>query len=290
MKNKKMHALLHCLLCATVLAGWAYYLFLDVDDHATLSDCTEVPIKWRCGTDYCKRRLIKKIFHDMVPVKVNDHGKQYTVYVNKYEFSETEFAVLNDDMYEWISALFGTHDEPKANFSFREAQIVLGMIQQLSNVRLDFLSYNEWKSASLGKHHQINEEDSKLHDVDEGEANEFGLVNITNNVEEYTSNYIFTYRIGIGADTIYRSYNDVCVCGSAYYDSEPVDSYRVNKNLRSGLVGSFIALMTSVLGVITSRATCAAISRSHFPKKSCYTPLMGRKSVRLIATNPLRST
>lgn len=236
-RKKLLHLILHALLCTIVISSWIYFLFYNLNDNATLSDGTKVSIHWRKGTDCIKRHLIKKMLNKMVPVSVSDHGKQYTVYVNKHEFSETDFKVLNDEMYEWAFALFGIHEKPLNDFSFREAQIVLSMIKNLSDIKLDFLSYHEWQSASRGIHHAIRQVDSELRDVDDGAANEVGLVNIADNASEYSSSYAQGVRISICGDTLYPSFDGVLVCGNAFSDDEPKDSTIINKNLRIGSVG-----------------------------------------------------
>jgi hypothetical protein len=169
----------------------------------------------------------------MLPVQVKDHGKEYVLYVCKYEFSEGELAVLNDDICGWIGYLF--RNDPLADFSYRESQIVLEIIKNLCGISFDFLSYEEWKSACLYKKHEPH--GTNIHSVDIGEENEYGLVNISDNVPEYTSDYDKSIRLGIAADSILQSFNTVIVAGSAYTSSSSIDSSVVNKNLREGGVG-----------------------------------------------------
>lgn len=168
----------------------------------------------------------------MCPVPIEDKGVKYTVYVSKYELSEGEFSILNDDICGWIGWLF--HDDVLSNFSYRESQLVLNTISDISGVKLDFLSYYEWQTASCGKHHDIHPEE--LTDVDDGEENRYGLVNITGNIAEYSNTYLITKKIGLSGDTILPSFETIVVCGNAYLGGQTDISY-VNKNLRRGGAG-----------------------------------------------------
>ena len=220
------------LSALVVTIWWIWYMFYNLDDTARLNDGKEVNIHWRAGTDPQKRFIVKSLFNNMCPVPIEDKGVKYTVYVSKYELSEGEFSILNDDICGWIGWLF--HDDVLSNFSYRESQLVLNTISDISGVKLDFLSYYEWQTASCGKHHDIHPEE--LTDVDDGEENRYGLVNITGNIAEYSNTYLITKKIGLSGDTILPSFETIVVCGNAYLGGQTDISY-VNKNLRRGGAG-----------------------------------------------------
>ena len=220
------------LSALVVTIWWIWYMFYNLDDTARLNDGKEVNIHWRAGTDPQKRFIVKRLFNNMCPVPIEDKGVKYTVYVSKYELSEGEFSILNDVICGWIGWLF--HDDVLSNFSYRESQLVLNTISDISGVKLDFLSYYEWQTASCGKHHDIHPEE--LTDVDDGEENRYGLVNITGNIAEYSNTYLITKKIGLSGDTILPSFETIVVCGNAYLGGQTDISY-VNKNLRRGGAG-----------------------------------------------------
>ncbi len=231
-KESLQLAFMHLIICLSLVLGWGYYQFFLLDDHATLADGTEVRIHWRPGTDLPKRCVIKRLFRNMVPVPVADRDSS-TVYADKYEFTEGELAMLNDDCFGWMTYLL--HDDVAEGLSFREAQIVLQMIENLCGVRLDFFTFPEWQSASLGQSHAKH--DSELRNADDGEPNKYGLINIASNAPEFTSSYYPTIKLGLHADTLVRAVNNVYVCGNAYVSGHEVNYTVVNKNIREGSVG-----------------------------------------------------
>ena len=220
------------LSALVVTIWWIWYMFYNLDDTARLNDGKEVNIHWRAGTDPQKRFIVKRLFNNMCPVPIEDKGVKYTVYVSKCDLSEGEFSILNDDICGWIGWLF--HDDVLSNFSYRESQLVLNTISDISGVNLDFLSYYVCQTASCGKHHDIHPEE--LTDVDDGEENRYGLVNITGNIAEYSNTYLITKKIGLSGDTILPSFETIVVCGNAYLGGQTDISY-VNKNLRRGGAG-----------------------------------------------------
>ncbi len=233
LQGVKRIALLYASLLIIIIAFWVCFQFAIVRETAKLSDGTEVELRWRMGTDLVKRYIIKRAIAKMVPVPVQDHGKKYLVYVSKYEFTEGEKAVLNDEIMSWLTYLL--YNDPLVDFSYRESQLMLQRIKHLCGVNFDFLSYNEWKSASLSVNHSPHMDE--YNSVDEGEENPYGLVHINGNVPEYTSNYNWTMRLGLAADTIFKAYNIVFVAGSAYHTKDSVSYSMVNKNIREGRVG-----------------------------------------------------
>lgn len=226
-------AILHLGASLFLILGWGYFQFYSLESHIDLSDREMVHIHWRKGTDWTKRLVIKRILSNMVPVPVTDHGTSYTVYASKYEFTIGELAVLNDDIFGWIAYLF--HNDALAGLSFREAQIILQKIENISGVKLDFFTYPEWQSASLGIDHACHK--NELKSVNIGIPNKFGLVSIADNVPEFTSSYYPTIKLGINADTLIGAVNNVYVAGSAYISDNPMNYSVVNKNLREGNVG-----------------------------------------------------
>ncbi len=246
LKPKKLqwHILLNTICCVTLILFWTYIQFYRLNDTAKLSNGTEVQLHWKKGTAVLKRHVIHRMLNRMIPITVQDHGMEYIVYVSKYEFSTAELDVLNDDICSWISYLW--NDSPVDDLSYRESQILLQRIRQLCGVPFDFLSYNEWLSASMHQTHAPH--CSELCDVDEGEMNRLGLVNIASNAPEYTSNYIWSYRIGNAADTLLKAYNKVVVAGSAYLCEDSIPYSEVNKNLRKGSVGFRVVYRPNGIG------------------------------------------
>ena len=226
-------AIFHLSISFLLIFLWGYFYFYSLESHVNLSDGEKIQIHWRKGTDWAKRLIIKRILHDMVPVPVTDHGTSYTVYICKYEFTEGELAILNDDIFGWIPYLF--HNDALTGLSFREAQIILQKIGNLSGVKLDFFTYSEWQSASMGIEHACHK--NELVSVDDGTPNKFGLINIASNAPEFTSSYYPTIKLSINADTLIGTVNNVYVAGSAYVSNNPMSYSLVNKNLREGDVG-----------------------------------------------------
>ena len=246
LKPKKLQwrIILNTVCCVTVILFWTYIQFYRLDDTTKLSDGTEVQLHWKKGTAVLKRHVIHRMLNRMIPIAVQDHGREYTVYVSKYEFSTAELDVLNDDVCSWISYLM--NDSPVDDLSYRESQIVLQRIHQLCDVPFDFLSYNEWLSASMHQPHAPHY--SELCDVNEGDMNSLGLVHIASNVPEYTSNYIWSYRISNAADTLLKAYNKMVVAGSAYLCDDSILCSEVNKNLRQGGVGFRVVYRPNGIG------------------------------------------
>ncbi|MGM9847307.1 MAG: hypothetical protein ACI31F_05090 [Muribaculaceae bacterium] len=211
---------------------WIWYMFYNLDETVKLNDGKEVNIHWRAGTDTYKRLVIKHIFNNMCPIPIEDNGVKYTVYVSKYELTDGEFAIINDDVCGWLSWLFG--NDVLSDFSYRESQIVLNTISNISGVKLDFLSYYEWQTTSCGEHHNIHP--NELTDANEGEENPFGLVNITGNIAEYSNTYAISSKIGLSGDTLLPSFDGIIVCGNAFLGKQS-DLCFVNKNLRRGGAG-----------------------------------------------------
>ena len=229
------HVIAHVVLSGIILVFWSWFLFFNLDEVVCMSDGTPVNVQWQTGTSPLKRHVVKKIIANLLPVKVRDHDADYVVYVSKYELSREEFDVINDELFAWIGYLL--REEPLYGYSYREAMIILGRFKEISNVDFDFLSYNEWKSATLGKNHEARKSITDLLDVDEGVPNEYGLVNFTSNLPEYTSTYLVSYRLGLSADTLISEYNHVLVAGNAYKTDCAADFSAVDKDLRDGIVG-----------------------------------------------------
>lgn len=226
-------AIFHLCVSFIIVLGWGYFQFYSLESNVNLSDDVNVHIHWRKGTDWMKRIVIKRILRNMVPVPVNDHSTSYLVYASKYEFTEGELAILNDDLFGWIPYVF--YDDALTGLSFREAQLILQKIEDLSGVKFDFFTYPEWLSASLGIAHTCNE--YELEDVDKGLPNAYGLVHIASNAPEFTSSYYPTIKLGVKADTLIGAVNNVYVAGNAYVDNNSINYSLVNKNLREGAVG-----------------------------------------------------
>lgn len=229
----KVRYISQCLIGLIIVVFFTYKQFFDINDTIEFEDGKELNIRWENGTCLIKRCYIKQIFSNMIPIKVKSREKEYVLYISKYEFSEDDFSVVVDEPLNWLNVLF-KFNRSCDNLSFRESQIILELLKKNTNTQFDFLSYEEWKSVSPYQNHSPN--NLNFGDVDEVDNN--GLVNIRGNMPEYTSNYYNgNYRLGLAADTLIRSYNNVVVVGSAYESMDSINLSVVNKNIRDGFVG-----------------------------------------------------
>lgn len=231
-KIQKIKEITHGVMCLGLIVGWGYYQMYKLEETVYLCDGTKVDLHWRKGTDLIKRLCIKSIISDLQPVQVSDHGQTYILYISQCEVSESQIDLLNDEIFSW----FIFSHAPLAKYSYRESQLALNLLEKISGINFDFLSYNEWLCAAQNKHHDVHVYDD-IHDVNKGEMNIFGLKNIAGNVPEYTSTYIKQSRIGLAADTILTSYEHIVVCGNAYISNDSVDISIVDKDLKMGGVG-----------------------------------------------------
>lgn len=223
------------LIGIVIISIFTYKQFFVIDETFKFKDGQELNIKWKRGTCLIKRHYIKQMLSEMIPVKVESKGKEYILYVSKYEFSEDDYSVVAGDPFNWLDVL-SRSNRPLYGFSFRESQIMQEFLSKITGVQFDLLSHEEWYAASLYKNHSPNSYD--FVNVDEGAPNENGLVNINGNMPEYTSNYYAgNYSLGLAADTLIRSYNNVLVAGSAYECTDSIIISTVNKNIREGHVG-----------------------------------------------------
>ena len=228
-----------------IICFFTYMQFFNLNSKVKLADGKIINIKWQQGTCLIKRQLVKNIFSYLVPVTIYAKNKKYVIYISKYEFSEGDFAIINNEILSWFIAPL--IKRPLTAFSFRESQIVLEIINNLCGVKLDFLSLEEWKYVSQQKKHSPNLLEYSW--VNKGNVNQFGLVNISDNVSEYTSNYFASnFHLGLAADTIIKNYNNIIVAGNAYYSKDSIDWCFVNKNIRDGKVGFRIVYRPENIG------------------------------------------
>jgi len=221
------------VLGSVIIIFFAYKQFYCIDEHIRLQDGYELNVTWKRGTGLLKRAYVRKILLNLTPVTVNADDDKYTLFVSKHEFSEGNLFVISD---ETFACFFAGIERPLYCFSFREAQLVLEHMKLLTGVNLDFLTYAEWSSLAGNKRHSPNDLDYCK--VKKGEVSADGLVNITSNMPEFTSSYYGgNYRISMAADTMYRSYNNILVAGSAYECTDSINVSVVNKNVRNGLAG-----------------------------------------------------
>ena len=217
----------HFVLSGIILVFWGWFLFFNLDEVVYMSDGTPVKVHWQSGTDMLKRHVVKKTITTLLPVKVRDHNTDYVLYVSKYELSKGDFAVINNEIFAWISYLLSK--EPLCDLSYREARVVLERFKMLSNVSFDFLSYNEWKCVSSESAHNIDK--NEIPDIDDGEPNKYGLVNIAGNLPEYTSTFVPTPRLAMSGDTICNEYNLVFVSGNPDVFANGLDCSVVDKDV-----------------------------------------------------------
>ena len=224
------------ILGAFIISFLVYKQFFSLNEKINLVDGTNLDIHWQRGTCLVKRYYIRNMLQRMVPITIcpeNFDGEQYVVYVSKFEVSEGDFAMVNDEIFSWLHAF---RNRPLYGFSYRESRLFLDVLSKVAGVKFDFLSLPEWFYASKGKIHMPNNCDYT--DVDEGSLNQDGLLNLTGNVPEYTSTYYgLSFRSSLDADTLVPSYNYVFVAGSAYECRDSLSVSLVNKNFREGLVG-----------------------------------------------------
>ncbi len=230
----KVRYISQCLIGVIIVSVFAYKQFIDIYEVVKFNDGKELNIKWKRGTCLINRHYIKQMLKNMLPIKVNPFGKEYGLYVSKYEFSQDDFAVVVGDPMSWLNVLFKSN-RSLDDLSFRESQIMMELLTKITNVQFDFLSYNEWEAVSQYKNHSPNNLD--FDDVDERDVSDNGLVNIRENMPEYTSTYYRTYKLGLAADTLLPSYNNVMVARSAYKCTDSINISAVNKNIRDGRVG-----------------------------------------------------
>lgn len=231
-KRQKIREITHGMMCVGLIVGWGYYQMYKLEETVSLCDGTKVDLHWRKGTDLIKRLYVKSIINDLQPVKVSDHGQTYILYISQCEVAESQIDLLNDEIFSW----FIFNHDPLANYSYRESQLALNLLEKISGINFDFLSYNEWLCAAQNRDHDAHVYDN-IHDVNEGEMNVFGLKNIAGNVPEYTSTYIKQSRIGLATDTILTAYEHIVVSGNAYISNDSVNFSVVDKDLKMGGVG-----------------------------------------------------
>lgn len=222
------------ILGIIISGSFGYMQFLKLEDTVRFIDGEEIELNWKRGTGLFKRHMIKKILANMRPVSFLKNDGLYKLYVSKYEFTQGEMEMIDNEIFRGISFLL--KKKPLDDFSFRESQIVLEMLEDICGVRFDFLSYTEWMQASSFQNHSPHKFESTK--VNRGEENEHGLVNIASNEPEYTSSYYTpSLRLGLSADTILQSYDRVIVAGNAYVSENGRNSSIVYKNIREGSVG-----------------------------------------------------
>lgn len=220
----------------SIICFFTYKQFFSLNETIFLIDGTKLDLNWQKGTCLVKRYYVKNMLQNMVPVTIstkNSNGEEYIVYVSKYEACESDVAIVNDEVFSWLSAFF---ERPLYDFSYRESRFFLELLRNVTGVKFDFLSFEEWSSAACYQKHDPN--NGEYNDVDEGIVNKNGLLNITGNMPEYTSSYsLLNSCLSLDADTIEQSYNSVLVAGSAYICEDSLFISVVNKNLREGMVG-----------------------------------------------------
>lgn len=218
--------------------------FFATNECIKLSDGYELNIEWQKGTSLPRRHYIRKIFSNMIPVTVESNNKRYTLYVSKYEFSSGDLDVVSNELF---CPLSGSSKKPADWLSFRECQIILEILYNLTGVKPDFLSHPEFLSISNNKNHAPN--DTDYIKVTKGAPDEYGLINFLDNMPEYTSSYKYgDYRIGMAADTIYKAYNKVIIAGSAYFSTDSTKFRIVSKNFRDGYVGCRLIVRPDDIG------------------------------------------
>ncbi len=232
--NKIIKTTTQVVCVGVIIVFFVYNQFYRISDCIKLSDGYELNISWKRGTCLIKRAYIKKMLSDMIPVNVSYcDTEEYTLYVSKYEFSMGNLDVVSSNALYWLT---GLSKRPMYELSFRESQVILENLSNLTGLNFDILSFNEWLSiVKFKKHSPNNLEFSK---VTKGDVSEEGLVNILSNMPEFTSNYYSAdYSLSLAADTMFRSYNSIIVAGSVKKCTDSTNISIVNKYFRNGLAG-----------------------------------------------------
>ena len=202
-------------LCALMMLLGEGYQFLRVNESVSLGDGSVVQIHWKVGTDIYKRFHVKKMIGNMLPIKVSDSSEDdYTVYLNRYEFSERDYDFISDSFFAFLGST-----DPYSSASFRECQIMTERLSMLTGLTFDIPTLNEWLSAVDEEDEETDGDNAKMADernVYSGRPNGNGLYNLTSNVAEYTSSYNPKLRIGLSGESLLESFDFVFVGGSAY--------------------------------------------------------------------------
>lgn len=206
-KNKYVKHAIHCGLCAILLFLWGYFQFVKIEDYATLSDGKTIPIRWKTGTSVLKRIYFKKVLRDMIPQTITSGNDTYVIYVNKYEFSEPNWVIMNNN------ELFGTltllRNKP-IHGSYCESMLMLEYLSSLSGIEFDLLNIDEFLNITNGLYDDTDK-NQDITRVTRGKKHISGLVNLRSNIIEYTSSYFPSKAIGLAGDTLISTYEDVCI-------------------------------------------------------------------------------
>ena len=225
----KIRTINQSLLGAIIIGFFYIFQFYKTKDVAMLGDGTRLSVEFKKGTGLLKRYVVKDIFHNMLPVPIVDGNKEYIIYVSKYELSNGQYSVLNNEVLSHVFYLI--KNKPHKWYSYRHAQIFTKILENIVGIKFDLLTYPEWQIASCFSKHAPNNNRVR---VSQGYENKYGLVNISNNAPEYTSSYLPTLRIGKASDTVIIAYDWIYVAGSAFETEDSLDYTIVNKNLISG--------------------------------------------------------
>ncbi|MBO7074730.1 MAG: hypothetical protein J6W12_07470 [Bacteroidales bacterium] len=200
------------LLSFVFLIGGESYQFFILKDTAYLHDGKKVQLNWRRGTDVIKRMRIKRIINNMIPIHIpdSDGNLKYTVYINKYEFTNGDKGIVSDALFGCINS-----KRPLYNISYREAQLLTENMCKLTGLKFDLPTLDEFNCAKKDEYSYEYYADEKK--VNNGKPNAYGLYHMTSNVPEYTSSYSnMKTKIGLAGDTLIKSYDYVFVDGGVY--------------------------------------------------------------------------
>lgn len=208
-KSRVVRNCLQFFICTALFSFTCIFCFVHTSGVLKLGDESKISVSWAPGTDFIKRVYIKEMFHDFMPVPIKNDKNQYTLYMNRLEFSEADFGIITDDLFSLLGVLF--NKEPLVEISYRECQLLIEKLNKITGVVFDMPTVNEWECATNGTNYYRSS--SKLDPVSVGISNKYGLVHIVSNAAEYASNYYPDVKIlSLDADTLINSYDFVAFC------------------------------------------------------------------------------
>lgn len=218
-KNFKIKNWARILVCSISCPLMVLYCFINTSEQVELEKHQYVSVSWAPGTDFVKRGYLKKTLKNLLPVPIEDDGFIYNLYLNKYEFSEVDFRVVTDDLFNWMDLFF--KKKPLGDFSYRECRLLIDKINMITGLTLDMPTVNEWECATAGDKYVPP---AQIEGVKKGIINRYGLVNIASNAAEYTSNYnAYTVKLSLDADSLISAYDFIAICRG-----DSIGNHRIN--------------------------------------------------------------
>lgn len=230
------------LVCSIICPLMVLYCFFSTTEKVELNNNELVPVSWAPGTDFVKRVYMRDLIKNLIPIPIQDNGFQYTLYLNKYEFSEVDFKVITDDTFNWLDLLFTK--KPLVDFSYRECRLLIDKINMITGLTFDIPTVNEWECATAGERYI---QPKQIKGIKKGNLNRYGLVNIVSNAAEYASNYYSdALKLSLDADSLISSYDFVAICRGDSLGNQKINF--VEKNSNEALVTFRLAYRPNNIG------------------------------------------